>query len=95
MVSGVQAPAGRASSAAVGLGVRAGPQGDERDAAVGQFAQLRLGGHLGVEDQQCRVGSGDGAPVVGEGEYLVVLGGFGQIAPICQEFWDPERSPVT
>jgi len=38
-----------------------------------------LGGDLAVEDQQFRVVAGHGVPVVGEGDDLVVLGGFGQI----------------
>ena len=50
----------------------AGPQGDEPDAAVGEFGELGLGGDLGVEDQQFRVVAGDGVPVVGEGEDFVV-----------------------
>ena len=37
----------------------AGAQGDEPDAAVIQLGQDGLGGELGVEDQQRRVGSGD------------------------------------
>jgi hypothetical protein len=57
----------------------AGAQGDEADAAGVQFGELGLGGDFGVEDEQPGVASGDGAPVVGEGEYLVGLGGLGQV----------------
>ena len=57
----------------------AGAQGDEPDAALGQLSELGLGGHFGVHHQQRRIGAGHRLPVVGEGEDLVVLAGFGQV----------------
>ncbi|MDT2004081.1 hypothetical protein FXW78_03575 [Rhodococcus opacus] len=60
------------------LGVRRA-QGDEADAALGQFAELGLGGDLGVHDEQGGVGAGDGFPVLGEAPNLVVLGGFDEV----------------
>ena len=57
----------------------AGAQGDEPDLAVVEFGEHGLGGELGVEDQQRRVGSGDLVPVVGERDDLPVLAGLGHV----------------
>ena len=45
----------------------------------GEFVEHRVGGELGVEHQQPGVGPGDPGPVVGEGDDLTGLFGFGQI----------------
>jgi hypothetical protein len=59
----------------------------ERDAAVGELAELGLGGDLAVHDEQLRVVAGDLVPVVGEDEDFVVLGGFGRSALAKSRVW--------
>ena len=63
----------------------AGAQGDEPDLAVVELGQHGLGGELRIEDQQRRVGPGDGLPVVGERDDFPVLAGLGQVGVGIQQ----------
>jgi len=61
------------------LGSAALAQGEPADAAAGQLLQDLVGGQLGVEHQQPRVGAGGLLPVAGEREDLGGLLGLGQV----------------
>ena len=49
------------------------------DPAFGEFGEDLVGGEFGVEHEQARVLAGDLLPVVGEGDHLACLFGFGQL----------------
>jgi hypothetical protein len=54
-------------------------QGQEGDAAGGEFVQDGVGGEFGVEDQQSGGCAGDALPVLGEGDHFPCLFGFGEV----------------
>jgi hypothetical protein len=63
------------------LGLAALAEREPGDAAAGQLAEDLVGGQLGVEDEQAGVGAGGVVPVIGEGDDLGGLLGFG----LCSE----------
>ena len=54
-------------------------KGEKADAPRGELAKELVGGDLGVEDQQAGIGARHPGPVVGKGDDLPCLVGFGDV----------------